>query len=70
MARDRPGGPLATGRRTFITYYGLEFSILGRPSKRERLDKVRRRIDMFLRTVAEQRAKVGARGPRAPRDRS
>jgi hypothetical protein len=39
--------------RTFITYYGLELAILVRQSKRKRLEEARRRIDMFLRRLAE-----------------
>jgi AcrR family transcriptional regulator len=64
------GAELEMTARTFITYYGLELSILVRQSKRERLDEARRRIDMFLRPVAEQCAEVGAREPRALCDRS
>jgi AcrR family transcriptional regulator len=42
------GAELEMTARTFVTYYGLELSILVRQSKRERLDEVRRRIDMLL----------------------
>ena len=49
------GAELEMTARTFITYYGLELSILVRQSKRERLAEARRRIDMFLRPVAGQR---------------
>ncbi|MHC4934319.1 MAG: TetR/AcrR family transcriptional regulator [Planctomycetota bacterium] len=48
--------------RTFVTYYGLELSILVRQNKRERLEEARRRIEMFLRPVAEESAKAGGRG--------
>jgi len=54
------GAELEMTARTFITYYGLELSILVRQSKRERLAEARRRIDMFLRPVASQSTKTGA----------
>jgi AcrR family transcriptional regulator len=47
------GAELEMTARTFITYYGLELAILVRQSKRKRLEEARRRIDMFLRRLAE-----------------
>ncbi|MHC5022931.1 MAG: TetR/AcrR family transcriptional regulator [Planctomycetota bacterium] len=43
------GADLAMRARTFMTYYSLELSILVRQSKRERLEELRRRIELLCR---------------------
>ena len=55
------GAELELRARTFVTYYGLEHSLLVRQSKSKRLEQTRSRIDMFLCPLAHQATSDGAK---------